>query len=102
MVVIPDFMPVKKFISDPTRLTPMKFTSPAIKILIMLALNMGVFLPPLNLFKRSHAFLGSIMSSERLVQQIIRILSFKTIFFLAKITLFIYLFVTLSIKYKII
>ena len=96
---MPDFIPVKKFISVPIRLTPMKFNSPAIKILSILALKMGVFLPPLNLFKRSHAFLGSIMSSERLVQHIMRILSFKTVFFLAKITLFIYLFVTLSIKY---
>ena len=98
-MVIPDFKPVKKFISVPTRLTPIKLTNPAIKMLSMLALKIGVFLPFLNLFKRSHAFLGSIMSSERLVQQIMRILSFKTIFFLAKITLFIYLFVTLSIKY---
>ena len=97
-MVIPDLMPLKKLISSPIRLTPIKLTSPAIKILSIVALKIGVFLPPLNLFKRSHAFLGSIMSSERLVQQIMRILSFKTIFFLAKITLFIYLFVTLSIK----
>lgn len=91
-MVIPDFKPVKKFISVPTRLTPIKLTNPAIKMLSMLALKIGVFRPPLNLFKRSHAFLGSIMSSERLVQQIMRILSFKTVFFFGKDNSF-YLFI---------
>ena len=53
---------------------------------------MGVFLPSLNLFKRSQALLGFIISSEKLVQQIMSILSFKTIIFSGKDNSF-YLFI---------
>lgn len=53
---------------------------------------MGVFLPSLNLFKRSQALLGFMISSNKLVQQIMSILSFKTIIFSGKDNSF-YLFI---------
>ena len=62
------------------------------RILIIIALKMGVFLPSLNLFKRSQALLGFMISSNKLVQQIMSILSFKTIIFSGKDNSF-YLFI---------
>ena len=84
ITVIPDFTPSIKSISVLTRLVPIKLSNPAKMMLKTVALKTGVFLPPLNLFKRSQALCGSIISSDRLVQQIMRILSFKTVIFSGK------------------
>ena len=89
---MPDFIPFRKSISVFTRLTPRKLIRPTIRILSTVALKIGVFLPPLNLFKRSHALPELIMSSDKLVQQIMRILSFKMIIFSGKDNSF-YLFI---------
>lgn len=92
ITVIPDFTPSIKSISVLTKLVPIKLSNPAKMMLKTVALKTGVFLPPLNLFKRSQALRGSIISSDRLVQQIMRILSFKTVIFSGKDNSF-YLFI---------
>lgn len=91
-MVIPDLMPCIKSISVSTKLTPIKFTRPTKRRLKTVALKMGVFLPPLNLFKCSQALLVFISSSEKLAQQIMSILSFKTVIFSGKDNSF-YLFI---------
>ena len=89
---MPDFIPLRKSNSVETKLVPRQLSKPAMRILIIIALKMGVFLPSLNLFKRSQALLGFMISSNKLVQQIMSILSFKTIIFSGKDNSF-YLFI---------
>ena len=89
---MPDFIPLRKSNSVETKLVPKQLSKPAMRILIIIALKMGVFLPSLNLFKRSQALLGFMISSNKLVQQIMSILSFKTIIFSGKDNSF-YLFI---------
>jgi UDP-N-acetylmuramyl pentapeptide phosphotransferase/UDP-N-acetylglucosamine-1-phosphate transferase len=89
---VPDFIPLRKSNSVETKLVPRQLSKPAMRILIIIALKMGVFLPSLNLFKRSQALLGFMISSNKLVQQIMSILSFKTIIFSGKDNSF-YLFI---------
>lgn len=91
-MVVPDLMPCIRSISVSTKLTPIKFTRPTKRRLKTVALKMGVFLPPLNLFKCSQALLVFISSSEKLAQQIMSILSFKTVIFSGKDNSF-YLFI---------
>ena len=91
-MVVPDLIPLRKSNSVDTKLVITQLISPAIRILIIMALKMGVFLPSLNLFKRSQALLGFMISSNKLVQQIMSILSFKTIIFSGKDNSF-YLFI---------
>ena len=91
-MLMPDLIPLRKSISVFIRLTPRKLMRPTIRILSIVALKIGVFLPSLNLFKRSHALPELIMSSDKLVQQIISILSFKMIIFSGKDNSF-YLFI---------
>ena len=89
---MPDFIPLRKSNSVETKLVPRQLSKPTMRILIIIALKMGVFLPSLNLFKRSQALLGFMISSNKLVQQIMSILSFKTIIFSGKDNSF-YLFI---------
>ena len=89
---MPDFIPLRNSNSVETKLVPRQLSKPAMRILIIIALKMGVFLPSLNLFKRSQALLGFMISSNKLVQQIMSILSFKTIIFSGKDNSF-YLFI---------
>lgn len=89
---MPDFIPFRKSNSVETKLVPRQLSKPAMRILIIIALKMGVFLPSLNLFKRSQALLGFMISSNKLVQQMMSILSFKTIIFSGKDNSF-YLFI---------
>ena len=91
-MVVPDLMPCIRSISVSTKLTPIKFTRPTKRRLKTVALKIGVFLPPLNLFKCSQALLVFISSSEKLAQQIMSILSFKTVIFSGKDNSF-YLFI---------
>lgn len=62
-MVVPDLIPLRKSNSVDTKLVITQLISPAIRILIIMALKMGVFLPSLNLFKRSQAFVGFVTSS---------------------------------------
>ncbi len=91
-MVVPDLIPLRKSSSVDTKLVPRQFRRPAKRILTIIALKICVFLPSLNLFKRSQALLGFIISSDKLVQQIMSILSFKTIIFSGKDNSF-YLFI---------